>query len=73
MLDLIISTSSNQGSIVLDCFCGSGTTLISAQSLGRYWIGIDKSEIAIATTKKKLEQIQPDLFSDKSIYREIKL
>ncbi len=53
MLKLIISQSSKEESFVLDCFCGSGTTLAAAEELGRKWIGIDSSEIAINTTKKR--------------------
>lgn len=53
-IDMIIKTSSNVGSVVLDCFCGSGTTLLSAQRNNRYWIGVDKSSVAIKTTKQKL-------------------
>lgn len=53
-IDMIIRTSSNVDSIVLDCFCGSGTTLLSAQKNGRNWIGIDKSDLAIKTAKQKL-------------------
>lgn len=47
MLEQIIMQSSIQNSIVLDCFAGSGSTLKSAQKLGRKWIGIDNSEVAI--------------------------
>ncbi len=54
IIDLIIMTSSNPDSIVLDCFCGSGTTLKSASDLGRKWIGIDKSQLAIRITQEKL-------------------
>ncbi|MEZ4771696.1 MAG: site-specific DNA-methyltransferase [Bacteroidia bacterium] len=54
LLDLIIRTSSEPDSIVLDCFCGSGTTLKSAEKNGRTWIGIDQSEYAIKATKEKL-------------------
>ena len=43
LLDIIIKTSSYEDSIVLDCFCGSGTTLNAAQINGRNWIGIDQS------------------------------
>jgi adenine-specific DNA-methyltransferase len=68
MLDLIIRTSSNEKSIVLDCFCGSGTTLKSAQSNGRKWIGIDKSEHAIKATINKLETVEGDLFVAKPEY-----
>jgi len=54
MLELIIKTSSNENSIVLDCFCGSGTTLKVANSLNRKWIGIDNSSVAINIAKKEL-------------------
>jgi len=54
MLELIIKTSSNEDSIVLDCFCGSGTTLKVASMLNRKWIGIDKSEVAIEIAKQQL-------------------
>lgn len=54
LLKLIVNASSNPESIVLDCFCGSGTTLKAAQELGRNWIGIDKSDEAIKVTLKKL-------------------
>lgn len=73
LLDLIVLTSSNSGSIVLDCFCGSGTTLKSAQINDRKWIGIDQSEKAIEATIKKLETIEADLFSAKSEYDFIEL
>ena len=56
MLNLIVSASSNENSIVMDCFCGSGATLKAAQNLGRHWIGIDQSDIAIETTKKSISQ-----------------
>jgi adenine-specific DNA-methyltransferase len=65
LLDLIIKTSSKEESIILDCFCGSGTTLKSAQISGRKWIGIDSSEHAINATINKLETIKGDLFVSK--------
>jgi len=68
LLDLIVLTSSNPGSTVLDCFCGSGTTLKSAQINNRKWIGIDKSEKAIEAAIKKLETIEPNLFAAKPEY-----
>lgn len=46
----------------MDFFCGSGTTLIAAQELGRQWIGIDKSEQAIKATRKKLDNTEQSLF-----------
>ncbi len=63
LLGLIIKTSSNKDSIVLDCFCGSGTTLLAAQINRRKWIGIDNSVHAIKSTKKKLNGIKVDLFN----------
>lgn len=62
LLDLIVKTSSNENSIVLDCFCGSGTTLKAAQINQRNWIGIDESEEAIKATTNKLNEIQGNLF-----------
>ncbi|MDI6736997.1 MAG: site-specific DNA-methyltransferase [Nanoarchaeota archaeon] len=58
LLKLIVSTSSNKDSIILDCFCGSGTTLKAAQELGRNWIGIDRSEEAIKAALQKLSSHQ---------------
>ncbi len=61
LLKLIVNASSNPDSIVLDCFCGSGTTLKAVQELGRKWIGIDKSEEAINISLKKLTPAQRTL------------
>lgn len=63
LLKFIVSASSNEGSLVLDSFCGSGTTLVAAQLLQRKWIGIDQSEVAINVAKKRLADIPADLFS----------
>jgi DNA modification methylase len=60
LLEKIIKASSNEGSIVLDSFCGSGTTLAAAQKLGRKWIGCDINIGAIQTTTKRLVQIVED-------------
>lgn len=54
MLKLIVEASSNPGDIVMDCFCGSGSTLLAAQQLGRYWLGIDNSKLAIKTSLQRL-------------------
>jgi adenine-specific DNA-methyltransferase len=59
LLDRIIQTSSNPGDIVADVFCGSGTTLVSAERLGRRWIGCDLGRFAIHTTRKRLLDV-PD-------------
>lgn len=52
MLDQIILQSSKENSIVLDCFAGSGTTLERAYKLGRKFIGVDNSDIAIKTIRE---------------------
>ncbi len=54
MLDLIVLQSSKEGDIVLDCFAGSGTTLLSAEKFNRKWIGMDNSSVALYATMKKL-------------------
>lgn len=64
LLKHIIKTSSNDDSIVLDFFCGSGTTLKAAQELGRKWIGIDKSEKAISVSIKKMQSQENDMFGN---------
>ena len=54
LLKFIIETSSNENSYVLDCFCGSGTTLVASSLLNRKWIGIDASIKAIKIAQKRL-------------------
>ena len=54
LYERIIKVSSNQGDVVLDPFCGSGTTLDAAHTLGRQWIGIDQSQQAIDTVIKRM-------------------
>ncbi len=49
LLRRIVSASSNPGDLVLDCFAGSGTTLVAAEELGRRWIGVDSGKEAMAT------------------------
>lgn len=68
MLDMIIKTSSNEDSIVMDCFCGSGTTLRSAQQLQRNWIGIDCSKAAIDSTRRKIEEVNKSIYQHKLQY-----
>lgn len=68
LLKFIIQASSKERDLVLDCFCGSGTTLVAAQKLKRNWIGIDKSEHAIKVAKKRLEKVPIDLFSGEVEY-----
>lgn len=57
LLERIIKSSSDEGSIVLDCFAGSGTTPAVAEKLGRRWIAVDIGRFAIHTTRKRLLDI----------------
>lgn len=54
----IIEASSNPGDVVLDPFCGSGTTLVAAEHLGRRWIGIDASEDACKVAQGRLMNLE---------------
>jgi adenine-specific DNA-methyltransferase len=72
LLNIIIQTSSNKDSIVLDCFCGSGTTLKAAHLNNRKWIGIDKSTEAIRASMNKLNSINGSLFQQKPNYEILK-
>ena len=68
MLERIILNSSNFNSIVLDCFCGSGTTLVAAELHGRKWIGIDQSLEAIKVTKTKLQNVNAAYSESEVLY-----
>jgi hypothetical protein len=54
LLERILKVSSNEGSLVADFFCGSGTTLAVAEMLGRRWIGADLGRFAVHTARKRL-------------------
>lgn len=58
LLERVIQSASNEGDLVADFFCGSGTTLAVAEKLGRRWIGSDLGRFAIHTTKKRLIGVQ---------------
>jgi adenine-specific DNA-methyltransferase len=58
LLERIIKASSNKGDLVLDCFCGSGTTAAVSEKLGRRWITCDLGRFAIHTTRKRLLSIE---------------
>jgi DNA modification methylase len=60
LLERIIKASSNEGDVVLDPFCGCGTTIQVAQRLNRCWIGIDITHLAIGLIKKRLDDGFPD-------------
>lgn len=65
LLERIISASSNPGDVVLDPFCGCGTTVAAAQKLGRRWIGIDVTHLAIGLMRKRLT----DAFGDAAQFK----
>jgi DNA modification methylase len=69
LLERIIRASSNEGDLVADFFCGSGTTLAVAEKLGRRWIGVDLGRYAIHTTRKRLIQVQRELHAAGKPYR----
>ncbi|MCA3596877.1 MAG: restriction endonuclease, partial [Methylobacterium sp.] len=59
LLERILAASSNEGDVVLDPFCGCGTTVHAAEKMGRRWIGIDITTIAIEMIEKRLVQAFP--------------
>jgi len=61
LLERIISASSNEGDVVLDPFCGCGTAVHAAQKLGRQWIGIDVTHLAIHLIEKRLKDAFPGI------------
>lgn len=64
LLERIIRASSNEGDVVLDAYCGCGTTVAVAQRLGRRWIGIDITYQSIALILKRLEDTYKDRFPE---------
>ena len=59
LLERIISASSEPGQIVLDPFCGCGTAVLAAQKLGRRWIGIDVTHLAVSVLKGRMDKRFP--------------
>ena len=57
LLERIIQASSDEDSIVLDCFAGSGTTAVAAETLGRRWIAADINKGAVQTTVSRMQKI----------------
>jgi len=60
LLERVIGASSKEGDLVLDCFCGCGTTLAVAHKLNRRWIGVDISYSAIELVRDRLSKIGVD-------------
>ncbi len=69
LLERIIKASSNEGDLVADFFCGSGTTAAVAEKLGRKWITCDLGRFAIHTTRKRLIAVQRELCAAGKDYR----
>ncbi len=61
LLERILSASSSPGDVVLDPFCGCGTTIHAAQKLGRQWIGIDITHLSISLIEKRLTDAFPGI------------
>jgi site-specific DNA-methyltransferase (adenine-specific) len=64
LLERIIAASSNPGDVVLDPFCGCGTAVDAAQKLGRAWIGIDVTHIAIGMIENRMREGYPGIAFD---------
>lgn len=69
LLERIIKASSNEGDLVADFFCGSGTTAAVAEKLGRKWICTDLGKFAIHTTRKRMIGVQRQLKKEAKDYR----
>ena len=69
LLERIIKASSNEGGLVADFFCGSGTIAAVAEKLGRKWIATDLGKFAIHTTRKRMIGVQRQLKADGEDYR----
>ena len=69
LLERIIKATSNEGDIVADFFCGSGTTAVASEKLGRKWIAADLGKFAIHQTRKRLIEVQRQLKSEGNNYR----
>ena len=69
LLERLIKASSNEGDLVADFFCGSGTTAAVAEKLGRKWICADLGKFAIHTTRKRMIGVQRQLKADSQNYR----
>lgn len=73
LLERVIKASSNEGDLVADFFCGSGTTLAVAEKLGRKWIGCDLGRFAIHTTRKRLIGVQRESKAEAKPYRSFEI
>jgi len=69
LLERVIKASSNEGDLVADFFCGSGTTLAVAEKLGRKWIGTDLGKFGVHTTRKRMIGVQRELKKENKDFR----
>jgi|LQYC01.1.fsa_nt_gi adenine-specific DNA-methyltransferase len=69
LLERVVKASSNEGDLVADFFCGSGTTGSVAEKLGRRWIMADLGRFAIHTSRKRLIEVQRALYKENKQYR----
>lgn len=69
LIERVVAGSSNEGELIADFFCGSGTTLAVAEKLGRKWIGCDLGRFAIHTSRKRLIGVQRQLKRERKPYR----
>lgn len=69
LLERIVKASSNEGDLVADFFCGSGTTAAVAEKLGRKWIATDLGKFGIHTTRKRLIGVQREKKSTEQDFR----
>ena len=69
LLERIIKASSNEGDLVADFFCGSGTTLAVAEKLGRKWIGSDLGKFGVHTSRKRMIGVQRELKKESKGFR----
>jgi DNA modification methylase len=73
LMSILIKTSSNEGDLIADFFCGSGTTLATAEKLGRKWIGSDLGKFGVHTTRKRMIGVQRELKKEGKDFRAFEL
>ena len=64
LLERILQASSNAGDVILDPFCGCGTSIHAAEKLGRRWVGIDVTHLAISLIERRLKDVFPGIAFD---------
>jgi DNA modification methylase len=72
LLERIVTASSNRGDLVMDAYCGCGTTLAAAQKLGRRWIGVDISQSAIRVVEQRLRKLGATNYEVHGLVKSIK-